>query len=250
MTDNQDHTAVTNAIVSVTAPDGSDVGITIPVDSAADGMVTFQSCQLGSFLVHVQAEGFIEASTKIVVGCEQEDFDLERAVILSTISTTTTITTTTEEGSTNCDPEWTHFAPNEKCYKWFAKVLTWEEARKECEDLYSILVTIPNEETNNFLIGLSKELSWTGGYLKDDADNWRWLDGTRFDFSPWGDGQPDDYGGNEDKIELNYPDDGLWNDKAEATCSKGFFCQYTPESRATTGKRRFDNKNSCYLGWC
>ena len=52
MTENQDHSAVTNAIVSATAPDESDVGIMIPVDSAADGLVTFQRCQLRSFIVN------------------------------------------------------------------------------------------------------------------------------------------------------------------------------------------------------
>ena len=87
MTANDEHTAVTDAIVSVTAPDGSDVRITIPVDSSIDGLVTFHSCQLGGFVVHVNADGYIEATTKVIVGCEQQDFTVDRPVILTTIST-------------------------------------------------------------------------------------------------------------------------------------------------------------------
>ena len=72
---------VTSARVSITAPDGSSVGDNVQVNS--DGIAQFHSCQIGTFSVHVESDGFIPADTSIEVGCEQADFTVERLVSIS-----------------------------------------------------------------------------------------------------------------------------------------------------------------------
>ena len=72
---------VTNALVSITAPDGSSLGDNVQVDT--DGIAEFFSCQIGTFDVQVEAVGFIVASTTIEVGCEQRAYTLQRLVSLS-----------------------------------------------------------------------------------------------------------------------------------------------------------------------
>ena len=59
-------------MVSITAPDGSIVGI-----------MESYSCQTGTFEARVEADGFIPADTSIEVGCELSDFTLQRLVSMS-----------------------------------------------------------------------------------------------------------------------------------------------------------------------
>ena len=72
---------MTNALVSITAPDGSSLGDNVQVDT--DGIAEFFSCQIGTFDVQVEAVGFIAAATTIEVGCEQRAYTLQRLVSLS-----------------------------------------------------------------------------------------------------------------------------------------------------------------------
>ena len=167
-------------------------------------------------------------------------------MILTTVSTITTTTTTTTSTPTQpgCINGWT--PQNEKCYRWFPETLTWEGARDQCGSMSSVLVSIPDEETNNFLITLpdNGQKAWTGG-RRVEPDSWRWLDGTEFSFMKWGGGQPDNSEGVEDSIEISPSESGIWNDISGAE-SRSYICQYTP----STANRRFINNISCNLGWC
>merc|ERR1739842_20097 len=119
------------------------------------------------------------------------------------MGTTTTETTPTPQG---CEDGWTPFARNQKCYKWFSEMLTWDGAKDECSSTFSsILVSIPDEETNNFLVTLSEQKSWTGGRRNElDPNRWEWLDGTAFSFTKWNGNQPDNTGNLENRIEINF----------------------------------------------
>ena len=69
------------ALVSITAPDGFIVGDNVQVNN--NGIAEFNSCQVGTFAVRVEADEFIQADTSIEVGCELSDFTLQRLVSLS-----------------------------------------------------------------------------------------------------------------------------------------------------------------------
>ena len=59
----------------------------------------------------------------------------------------------------------------------------------------------------------------------DDTDGsqdaWKWSDGTPWDFSPWNRGQPDNAGGNDNRIFLRF--DGKFFDTSETLREFGLY---------------------------
>lgn len=92
---------------------------------------------------------------------------------------------------------------------------TWHEATEHCATLGGQLVTLADEQQQravydavlailgpvDFWIGLS-DLDTEGAYV--------WTDGTSLTFSSFHDGEPNDFGGDEDCVHAR--GDGLWND--------------------------------------
>ena len=73
-----------------------------------------------------------------------------------------------------------------KCYRRFGKRRTWEEAKINCVEEGGTLVSIPDEETENFLKNkISPGASfWTGGTPCCEGI-WRWLDGKPWSYTNW-----------------------------------------------------------------
>ena len=97
----------------------------------------------------------------------------------------------------------------------------------------STLVSIPDKTTNDFLTTLTKEPSWTGGYKNSEGDL-GWTDGSPWTFTNWAPGEPNDFGGVEDFVEINSPKIGLWNDNTDASFPRAALCQYNPAPTGTT----------------
>ena len=55
-------------------------------------------------------------------------------------------------------------------------------------------------------------------------DKWSWADGSRFKFTGWAAGQPNNE--NHKHIAFNFKTAGGWNDE-DMNSEKGFLCQYT-----------------------
>ena len=83
----------------------------------------------------------------------------------------------------------TYYARNKKCYRHFGPVKTFPKARKHCVDLGpgGELASIPDEETQTFLLEEIANSFWTGGTADDGLTgvSWRWLDGTPWSFEDW-----------------------------------------------------------------
>ena len=69
---------------------------------------------------------------------------------------------------------------------------------------------------------------WIGGRRDpEDRDNWRWSDGSAWDYTYWAAGTPNDAGGVEDCARMYEDNDlGQWNDKVcndkrTFVCKKG-----------------------------
>jgi len=82
-------------------------------------------------------------------------------------------------------------------YQIINKNMTWEEAKKHCESLGGYLLTITSKEEQEFIESYIKEKEftensfWLGATDKDKEGTWKWITGEKFDYSNWGDGEPD-----------------------------------------------------------
>ena len=100
---------------------------------------------------------------------------------------------------------------------------------ESCEALFpdsaSTLASVSNKITNDFLSSLTSERAWIGGSKSSDG-SWSWTDGSKWTgFVSWDDGEPNNLGGVEDKLETNYGGSGLWNDIYD-WIELGHICQY------------------------
>ncbi|VXD18450.1 C-type lectin domain-containing protein [Planktothrix paucivesiculata] len=69
---------------------------------------------------------------------------------------------------------------------------TWECAQSQADSAYGILASIHDVETSQFLADTYRdEYLWIG--LVRDGYDWRWIDGSAFDFWNWAPGQPLSY---------------------------------------------------------
>ena len=118
--------------------------------------------------------------------------------------------------------------------------MTWTEARSSCQENApqdADLASIPSQAIHDFLTTLTSENSWVGGYLHPH-NGWSWSDNTPWSFESWKPGYPNNYGGNEDSVEINFGQNGDWND-ASGAVQRTYICQYktsttTPTTITTT----------------
>ena len=127
--------------------------------------------------------------------------------------------------------DWTYYQRKEKCYRRFARARTWDEAKMNCVEKGGTLVSIPDEETQNFLKNkVSPGLSFWAGATPCCDGSWRWLDGTPWSYTNWRmlGGYPED--GNDQRLFFK---DGIlreWityplNEKRASICQY----QYVPD---------------------
>ena len=130
-----------------------------------------------------------------------------------------------------CDSGWTLFDHTGKCYKYLPTKTNRNEGLRSCQSSHAnpttTLASIPDKTTNNFLTTLTRHNAWTGGF-KNAYGVWGWTDGSLWTFSNWKTGEPNNIGGNEDFVEINFGSTGLWNDDPDVKFAKGSLCQYDP----------------------
>ena len=124
-----------------------------------------------------------------------------------------------------CPPLWDKHG--DSCY-YVEKTATskWQDARKKCQNMGADLAIITSSDENCFIANLTKKYNiikangvWLG--LKRLADSkFYWIDGTPLEghFQAWGQGQPDNSGGENCGHMRGLPDPGHWND---LPCSLG-----------------------------
>lgn len=97
-------------------------------------------------------------------------------------------------------------------YQLVHQNMTWDEARRYCEDNGGHLVTISGaDELDEVLAQLPAEglvSCWIGAYRTSDG-SWAWVDGSEFSFASWASGEPNNDGGTENYATL-LKVDGSW----------------------------------------
>lgn len=115
-------------------------------------------------------------------------------------------------------------------YMIYEMPLTWEEAKRFCEEAGGHLATITSREEQdaiNKTIGTgSLNGYWIGGYLA--GGQWQWVTGEAWNYKNWATDQPDNYLGEETKLmvyRISNPNArstalGTWNDiKEDGSCN-------------------------------
>uniref|UniRef100_A0A3P9N6A1 C-type lectin domain-containing protein n=1 Tax=Poecilia reticulata TaxID=8081 RepID=A0A3P9N6A1_POERE len=112
-----------------------------------------------------------------------------------------------------------------RCYKYFGSRVTWGEAELHCVRERANLVSIHSLNEHNFVNLLIKNfdptrsLTWIGLTDMHKEGGWIWSDGSKYRFSRWNSGQPDNARGIENCGHTNYGSNFFWND---SVCSNKF----------------------------
>jgi len=131
-------------------------------------------------------------------------------------------TTTVAKG---CAEGWVYFEHTGKCYKSFSSWKTWSSARSSCRaSTNGDLASVPDQETNDFLAGLTSFRAWIGGY-RNENNEWSWTDQTPWSYESWSWGNPNDFALSQNALQINYQRKGLWNDDMGWRVM-GYICQY------------------------
>ena len=118
---------------------------------------------------------------------------------------------------------------NNHSYKIFNEEMSWTEAKKFCEEQKGHLATITSAKEQAFIDNLNKDSDdlWIGGYRNDDDTVWKWVTGEKWDYTNWGDGEPNNSSNvisNENRVAI-WPSD--WNDLNEKSSEQsGFVCEW------------------------
>ena len=118
--------------------------------------------------------------------------------------------------------EWDYYNETNKYYKVLEGQYYMGTARDNCRKICSSngnLVSIPNEDTMNFIkqnAGLSSS-AWIGGTKSNGA--WTWMDGSAWNYTNWYSGEPDS------SSILGMRDDYQWFDTSSSSSFKYAICQ-------------------------
>ena len=108
--------------------------------------------------------------------------------------------------------------------------ITWEDAKKRCEDKGGHLATITSQDEENFVEQKVNTNSYNYYWLgATDVDgSWQWVTREEFDYTNWCDGEPSgDDGSGHTEHYLNSFRDMTWNDAANDYYDiDGYICEW------------------------
>jgi hypothetical protein len=111
------------------------------------------------------------------------------------------------------------------CYLLSESAGSWRDGRDLCQIWGGDLAQLVSREETALASEHCDEDVWIGARDFEEEGNFRWLDGDELDpeDASWGAGQPDNYEGREDCVELRANDDN-WND-ASCGSDKPALCE-------------------------
>ena len=120
------------------------------------------------------------------------------------------------------------------CYNWSMDEETWQDAENKCKEEMKggHLAAVTNKTIYEFLMEKvdwrKKTWFWIGGYNYEEDEEWRWSDGSRWEFENWADDphqQPNNHEGNQHCVQIynrKWAKNG-WNDQ-HCDNEYGFIC--------------------------
>nr|XP_033484036.1 galactose-specific lectin nattectin-like [Epinephelus lanceolatus] len=116
----------------------------------------------------------------------------------------------------SCPPGWAHFG--ERCLQFHHTEKTWSHAEHFCTTIGGNLASIHTKADYDYLRNMIFRLTgahtttWLGGYDASGEGVWLNSDGSPFTFKDWGTGEPNNSGGKEHCMEINFEGKNVVND--------------------------------------
>ncbi|KAI9532625.1 hypothetical protein NQZ68_030567, partial [Dissostichus eleginoides] len=110
--------------------------------------------------------------------------------------------------SETCPPGWTQLGS--RCFIFKNQPMNWASAETDCLAHGGNLASIKSTTEYDFIRQLvrtaaGKDLEfWVGGHDAVMEGVWLWSDGFKFNFKSWGKGEPNNHGGKEHCMEINF----------------------------------------------
>ncbi|XP_074535590.1 ladderlectin-like [Halichoeres trimaculatus] len=109
--------------------------------------------------------------------------------------------------SGGCPGGWARY--HDRCFLYIGATKSWALAERHCQTLGGNLASFHNDAEKSFVNELlhtvtGGELQWTwiGGSDAQQENIWLWSDGSRYTYTNWCSGQPDNLGGQQHCIEM------------------------------------------------
>ncbi|KAA8578955.1 hypothetical protein FQN60_006047 [Etheostoma spectabile] len=131
-------------------------------------------------------------------------------------------------GQASCPPGWPQFGS--RCFSFNIEPKSWPDAELFCQTAGGNLASIHSAEEHTFIrnyikrVSGSFRLAWIGGHDSVKEGMWLWADGSKFSYTSWAAGQPDNFNGGEHCTSINWDsNEENWND-AGCVDSASFVC--------------------------
>jgi len=120
--------------------------------------------------------------------------------------------------------DWREF--ENRCYRLFNSTKDWSSARAHCQSLHAELASIHSSTEQDFVYNMIKDLGrsyiWIGGNDHLVEGQYKWSDGTTWDYNGWYSGQPNS--ASDRVVGMSPTRNGEWFDRPE-TGVYGFVCK-------------------------
>ena len=133
-------------------------------------------------------------------------------------------------GACSCETDWTGSLDTGKCYKRGTQDKSYDAAKADCEaesaNLASVTSNLENELVLSVLTaGDNLNNGWLGATDHDTVGDWKWDDGTAWDFTNWWpDSNDGTTGGDTQNCLQLRRTDSLWDD-FKCSTSRWFVCK-------------------------
>uniref|UniRef100_A0A3P9MYA5 Ladderlectin-like n=1 Tax=Poecilia reticulata TaxID=8081 RepID=A0A3P9MYA5_POERE len=118
--------------------------------------------------------------------------------------------------SDSCPSGWTRI--NSRCFQYVQKSMSWAKAEKNCLSMGANLASVQDLNEYRKIKAMIDKISygakeaWIGGTNAQELTIWLWSDGSNFSYSDWCPGEPNNGGGNQRCIQINYSGEKCWDD--------------------------------------
>lgn len=135
---------------------------------------------------------------------------------------------------------------NNHRYMIYDDAVTWAQAEAKAEELGGTLATISSQEEQSLiekLIGAGQRARYfLGGTDEGQEGTFRWVTGEPFGLAKWAPGNPDNWSGNENYLQITR--EGYWNDVSSSYNAGGYIVEVDANKLQITSFKASDDTGS------